>query len=186
MADSAVPSGLAGNVSGLVMATLNRGMAGNAVELLALRGDERVLDIGFGPGVSLEMLNRSVSRGAVAGIDPSEVMFAHAQRRNRRAIQQGRIDLRVGTVDSLPWPDSYFDAVCALNTAHLWVSIDRALDEIRRVLRTGASVVIGASGRETELRYQLPGSLRAADFTTVRVHERRGRRGLDIFATATA
>ena len=52
------------------------------IELLDLKEDEHVLEIGFGPGVAIQMASQRVPRGVVVGIDHSEVMLRQAMKRN--------------------------------------------------------------------------------------------------------
>jgi ubiquinone/menaquinone biosynthesis C-methylase UbiE len=71
----------------------NKPMNRRAAELLEVRPDERVLEIGFGPGRLIQVLAQRVSAGLVAGLDPSEVMVGQAARRNREFTRQGRVEL---------------------------------------------------------------------------------------------
>jgi ubiquinone/menaquinone biosynthesis C-methylase UbiE len=117
------------------MAAGNADMEHHAVAALDLRGDEAVLEIGFGPGVGVRRLERRLPGGYVAGVDPSEVMLAQARRRNRRAIAAGRVDLRLGTASALPWPTDRFDGVVSVNNIQEWPSVKDDLGEIRRILK---------------------------------------------------
>jgi ubiquinone/menaquinone biosynthesis C-methylase UbiE len=59
--------------------------------------------VGF--GVVVQRLAKLVSAGHVAGIDPSREMVDQARARNAAAIESGRVDLRHGSVESLPFAD---------------------------------------------------------------------------------
>ena len=77
------------------------------------------------------------ARGAkVCAVDFSETMVA-AARRNAPSV-----DCRQGDAQDLPYPDNTFDAVvCGYGILHV-PEPDRALAEMRRVLRPGARVAI--------------------------------------------
>src|SRR5690349_13910076 len=92
------PHGWRGIVIGWLMERLNAPVNRAVLERLALRGDEAVLEIGFGPGALAKALLRRLPNGRVAGVDPSALMVAKARRANRRALQEGRADLREGRV----------------------------------------------------------------------------------------
>jgi ubiquinone/menaquinone biosynthesis C-methylase UbiE len=62
------------------------------LSLLELQAEDRVLEVGFGPGTAIEHVARLATRGFVAGIDPSEVMLRQASGRNRNHIRQGRVN----------------------------------------------------------------------------------------------
>src|SRR5882757_6220116 len=96
------PKGILGRLGGIVMARTNRDCAAWVTDLLAIQGNDKVLEVGFGPGVGIGLLARLASAGHVAGVDPSGEMVEQATARNANAIQSGRVDLRHGSVESLP------------------------------------------------------------------------------------
>jgi hypothetical protein len=64
------PQGVLGRLGGLIMTRMNRNMAARAIALLDVQPHDRVLEIGFGPGVGIELLARVVSSGRVVGVMP--------------------------------------------------------------------------------------------------------------------
>ncbi|MBV8033179.1 MAG: class I SAM-dependent methyltransferase [Betaproteobacteria bacterium] len=100
----------------------------------------RVLDLGCGPAMMAgPLLERSRE---VWGVDASERMIALGEARMGSHPERGRLHLRVGTAERLPFPEASFDAVVAMGVLeYVW---DRAssLAEIRRVLRPGGVVAI--------------------------------------------
>jgi ubiquinone/menaquinone biosynthesis C-methylase UbiE len=108
------PKGIFGRLGGLIMARMNRQCAAWVTDLLGIRPHDRVLEVGFGPGVGIELLARSASGGYVAGVDPSAEMLEQAAARNVKAIESGRVDLRSGSVESLPFDDHTFTKALAI------------------------------------------------------------------------
>ena len=137
-----LPRGVLGRIAGEAMTFFNAGIEARAIDLLGLNGSGRALEIGFGPGVGVRMLTQRLPEGRVAGIDPSRTMIDMASSRNRRAIAEGTVDLRQGTVSQLPWPDESFDGVVSTNNVQLWESVASDLKEVARVLAPGGRVVI--------------------------------------------
>jgi SAM-dependent methyltransferase len=90
------PKGIAGRVGGVIMAHMNRDAATEIIELQDVQPDDEVLEIGFGPGVALQVLLQHASTGKVAGVDVSHEMVAQAALRNAPAVRDGRLDLRQG------------------------------------------------------------------------------------------
>src|ERR687891_2498384 len=105
------PRGFGGRAAGWVMATRGSNRSRNvwAVGLLDVQPDDRVLEIGFGPGVAIGKIARRATRGQVCGVDHSEVMVRQARRRNAAAVREGRIDLRLGSAEEIPDFGAPFD-----------------------------------------------------------------------------
>lgn len=98
------PRGALGWLAGAVMAVENRQRNAFAISLLDVQPADHVLEIGFGPGVTIQRLAELVPRGSVTGVDSSSVMVGQARRRNAQAIQQGRVAIHHGSAASLPFP----------------------------------------------------------------------------------
>lgn len=135
------PTGLLGRLAGRLLAKSDaddRWIVG----LLDPRSDEQVLDVGCGPGLTVELLAERVVEGRVCGVDPSVEMLGQAASRNRSAIQSGRVELRPGSAASVPYPDASFSTVCTLHTVYFWPSLEAGARELRRVLRSGGRLMI--------------------------------------------
>jgi SAM-dependent methyltransferase len=136
------PSGLAGLLMRRVLNKVNARVNRTALDLLELRRDDRLLDIGFGGGLVLrEALNR-LPEGFVAGIEISEPMLKLARRKFHRELRAGRLALEEGNVSSIPFPDASFSHVTAVNTLHFWPDPAGGLREALRVLKPGGRIVI--------------------------------------------
>jgi len=136
------PSGLFGRFIGNGMAKRNIYDAQWTVSLLDIQPQQRVLEIGFGPGVSTQIVAEKASQGFVAGIDHSQTMIQAASQRNAKAIQTGRMELKQGEVGSLPYPDESFDIVLSLHSIYFWQNPVECLREIKRVLRPDGRLAI--------------------------------------------
>lgn len=143
------PSGFWGSVAGSIMAhrASNRERAHWTVELLRIRPEDRVLEVGFGPGVAIEQASRAASRGRVVGIDHSEVMLDQATRRNARAIAEGRVELRLAAVESLPDLGEPFDAIFAINSVDFWPDPVAQLERLRGLLVEGGRLALAVQPR---------------------------------------
>src|SRR5450759_1107921 len=98
------PGGIAGRMAGWVMAHRRSNQQRNrwAVSLLEVQPTERVLEIGFGPGIAIAELARRATQGHVYGIDHSQVMVGQASRRNADAVRARRVCLTRAPVEQLP------------------------------------------------------------------------------------
>src|SRR6266851_1904816 len=136
------PKGFLGRIAGLLMVITNRQINRFAVEMLEVQARDRVLEIGFGPGACIAMLAERATNGLVAGVDPSPTMIAQASARNRTDVRSGRVELKVGSVSAIPYPNASFDKVCSINNIYFWPSRGDDLREIRRVMKEGGTVAL--------------------------------------------
>jgi arsenite methyltransferase len=112
------------------------------IKLLALRGGERVLDVGCGPGFLCENIAEVVGRdGAVTGIDISGDLIALCRRRNPPTW----LSYVVGDATNIGQPDAYFDVVACTQVAEYVPDVDRVVSEAFRVLRPGGRAVFVAT-----------------------------------------
>jgi SAM-dependent methyltransferase len=143
------PRGTAGRVTAWEMAhrPSNRRRSEWVVSLLDARPTDRVLEIGFGPGLAVAELARA-GVGQVYGIDHSVVMARQAARRNAAAIRTGRVTLARASVDQLPPAfGGPFDAIFAINSLGFWPAPAEQLAELRRRLAPGGRIAIASQPR---------------------------------------
>jgi SAM-dependent methyltransferase len=173
------PRGLAGRLAGweMTLRPSNRKRNAWAVSLLDVQPTDRVLEIGFGPGVAIGELARRATRGQVVGIDHSEAMRAHAARRNAAAIRAGRVSLIVASVENPPDFNRPFDKILAVNNMGMWPEPALRLKQLAGLLRGGGLIAIvsqprcpGATAETTAgAASQIVELLEAAGFVASRV-----------------
>lgn len=148
------PSGVFGRFIGNSMARSNEYDARWTISLLNIQPESHVLEIGFGPGVSIQYASEKATQGFVAGIDHSDTMVQAARRRNAVAIKAGRVDLKQGDVSSLPYPDKTFDRVFSIHSIYFWARPADCLKELRRVLKPNGllALTIEPKDKWTELQ----------------------------------
>lgn len=111
------------------------------LDVLRLRPDLRVLDVGCGTGFpALELAGRIGPRGWVAGVDPWRAALARA-RAKAAQYELAHVEFFDATAEALPFADASFDAVVSNNGLNNVADVARALAECRRVLRPGGQLV---------------------------------------------
>jgi SAM-dependent methyltransferase len=98
-------------------------------DLAGLRGGERVLDVGCGPGALTTELVKRLGSATVAAVDPSEPFVAAAKARHPG------VDVRQASAERLPFPDGTFDATLAQLVVHFMSDPVAGLAEMARVTR---------------------------------------------------
>jgi ubiquinone/menaquinone biosynthesis C-methylase UbiE len=166
------PKGVLGRLGGVIMARVNRDAAAQVIEVLDVRPDDKVLEIGFGPGVAIQLLLHRVPAGSVAGVDYSQEMVRQAAARNAAALRNRRVDLRYGSVERLPFADETFDKALAINSMQAWPDARAGLREIRRVLKHGGNAALGFTVNSGQPKEGVEELLAAAGFAQVRITDR--------------
>ncbi|MDQ3829524.1 MAG: class I SAM-dependent methyltransferase [Candidatus Tectomicrobia bacterium] len=92
-------------------------------------------------------------------------MVEQAEARNAKAIAAGKVALRRGTVERLPFEPATFDKALAINSMQVWPDAVAGLREIRRVLKPGGRVALGFTRWSGQARAGLAEALTAAGFT---------------------
>ena len=143
------PRGFFGRLAGWEMALRSSNRRRNtwAVDLLDVRPTDRVLEIGFGPGIAIRELSRRATQGYVCGLDHSEEMLRQAKKRNRQAVRAGRVDLRLASADRLPAFDRPFDRILAVNNFGMWQDPIECLKKLRLAMASGARIAIVSQPR---------------------------------------
>jgi SAM-dependent methyltransferase len=105
-----------------------------AFDALAIAHGTRILDCGCGAGGALIA---AAGREAVpCGFDPSVNMLTIARERLTTA------DLRIGELESIPWPNGEFDAAMAINSLQFAQNAQMGVHEMGRVCREGGAVLV--------------------------------------------
>jgi len=163
------PQGILGRLGGIIMARTNADCGAWVTDLLEVRANDSVLEVGFGPGVTIQRLSKLAAAGHVAGIDSSREMVEQARARNAAAIQSGRVDLRHGSVESLPFGDASFDKALAINSMQVWPDAAAGLREMRRVIKPGGGIALGFTIYSGQPNRGLAETLTAAGFAKAHV-----------------
>lgn len=132
--------GFLGGFAGQAMASLNRRAEAEAIDLLAPLPNARVLVVGFGPGVGVELLARRLPAGHIIGVDPSRTMMRQAVRRNRSLIAAGKVELAAALAEAVPAASGTFDGVLAVNTLQMCEPFAPTARELARVMKPGAKL----------------------------------------------
>lgn len=135
-----VPRGPLGSVGARMMPTLVRPLYAMMAKELDLQPDDDLLEVGCG---SARLLHEQASHVRhVAGLDASEIQVGMARRRLADRIAAGTAEIVLGDAMALPWEDGRFSVVGSLNCLKFVPDPQKALQEMRRVLRPGGRAVL--------------------------------------------
>jgi len=149
------PSGRAGYIAGVLMNIFQTRTYISIIDHDNTRLGDTLLDIGCGGGAFINRLIKRKKIKQAYAVDHSEKMIELAAKKNRNLISAGIVHVESAAVDSLPFPDEMFNTVSALETIQFWARLDRAADEVRRVLKPqGLFLIINRFPQEDSPWYQ--------------------------------
>src|SRR6266568_7052431 len=109
-----------------------------AIQLMRVPADGRVLDVGCGSGWATRLLAGYAINGQVTGIDISDEMIRVA-RESSQAFPN--TDFEIASAEQLPFSDHEFTHAFSMESLYYYRNIPKALKEIHRVLKPGGLFV---------------------------------------------
>jgi len=103
---------------------------------------KRLLDVGCGTGHFLKYLKDRSEPFEIYGVEPSQIL-------RRAARKNTNLPVKNGLLDSLPFPDAYFDVVTCYDVLEHSKKLKRNLSELKRVLKPGGLLFIQAPNYES-------------------------------------
>jgi ubiquinone/menaquinone biosynthesis C-methylase UbiE len=177
------PSGFLGSIAGFIMTHRVSNQERNiwAVDLLDLQLNDNVLEIGFGPGIALEMMSKFIASGTIYGIDHSQKMYSLAQKRNQNVITAGRMKLFLDSISNLPEFTKKIDKVLDVNSFQFWNDPLNSLIALRKCMKKGGTIAIvhqprtpGSTASDAvEAGNKISSFLKEAGFEKIAIHNKK-------------
>lgn len=136
------PDGEIGIEVGKRMNEGNALMHALVMELLDVRDNHSVFEIGFGNGKFIPEILGKAKDLSYSGVDISSTMLEEAQGVIRAAGISGQANVQLGNVSALPFPDGQFDRAFTINTIYFWEDPANDIKEIYRVLKPGGMFLL--------------------------------------------
>lgn len=188
------PTGWLGRLMLRAMNITHSGLTDWGLKHVVIGKCDVILDVGCGGGRAVQKLAGIAISGRVHGIDSSEASVTISRTTNKQFIEAGQVEIRRGSVSSLPFADSEFDLVTAVNSHGHWPDLVGGMKEVLRTLKPGGTLMLLGGGYKggrhsarnerfaqligvaLQSRDELGGLFVAAGYVDVRVFEddRRG------------
>jgi ubiquinone/menaquinone biosynthesis C-methylase UbiE len=110
----------------------HRPVGEQALALMNVPADARVLDVGCGSGWATRLLADYAGNGRVTGIDISDEMVRLARESSQ---PYANIDFQTASAEQLPFANNEFTHAFSMESLYYYADISKALKEIHRVLR---------------------------------------------------
>jgi len=120
-----------------------------AVDTLAVRPADRLLECGCGHGVAVSLVCERLATGTILAIDRSPKMIEMAKRRNREHVQAGRARFEAVSLEDVDLGKSRFHKIFAFNVAPFWLEPETAFGIVRKHLAKDGTFYLFWDARHT-------------------------------------
>jgi ubiquinone/menaquinone biosynthesis C-methylase UbiE len=137
------PTGLFGRlVMSIIFDKGNANINRFVYELMSVRKDDHILEIGFGTGKLIYKMAKRIDKGLIEGVDFSSTMVSIAQRRNKKNIAKGKVKIIKGDFDEISFQKESFNKACSVNTIYFWPEPENTTKNIADILKPEGMFVV--------------------------------------------
>ena len=111
-------------------------------ELMSVKTDERIIEIGSGTGKLIYQMAQNIDNGLIEGIDFSKVMVSIARKRNKKNITNGKVKILEGNFDEMPFEKESFTKACSINTLYFWPEPAQTAKKIAKILKPDGKLIL--------------------------------------------
>jgi cyclopropane fatty-acyl-phospholipid synthase-like methyltransferase len=174
------PTGFLGIFTANLMAKNNQKNYDRLIMDLDLQPQDKLLEIGYGPGIGIRLIAEKCSTCTIHGIDFSKLMYKRASKYNKQYIDAGRVQLQHGDFLHVPVAQNEYDKIFCLNVVYFWNELRAPFEKVHSLLKQSGSLHIYMADKQVLLEKKAPDSvfnkysieqveeaLKAAGFTSV-------------------
>jgi ubiquinone/menaquinone biosynthesis C-methylase UbiE len=121
------------------MSGIRSSLTEKLIEMLALKGDEWILDLATGTGRVARPLSKYIQTGRIVGVDQALAMLAVGHRHEDPIPRYRQI---AGEADKLPFKSNAFDRAFVSFSLHHFGNPSGVASEVLRVLKKGGRFVV--------------------------------------------
>lgn len=138
------PSGAVGRVITKIWSSYFKDLSLWVIRQTAISDNSRILEVGYGGGSTIKNLIALGKNLEIHGVDISKESYQTTKRINRESVQNGSVQLKIGSVEALPYQNQYFDVVFAIQTHLFWKDLKKGFQEIYRVMSSHSILVVAS------------------------------------------
>lgn len=181
------PTGFFGNFSSRIMIKGNRNKYATIIKDMDIQPDDKLLEIGYGPGIGIRMIADLCGSCTIHGIDFSKLMYKKAGNYNKSNIDKGKVQLQYGDYLNVSMSKNQYDKIFCLNVIYFWDELNKPLEITRSLLKTNGTFYIFMIHADTLKKKKAPdrifnkysidqvvASLKSAGFSVVEHYFKNG------------
>ena len=126
------------------------------IRQLDLQPHQHLLEVGCGSGLLLAAVASKLNNDFLAAIESDITLYRQAHRRNKLLVQQEILQLHLGQLYDLPYPNSYFHTIYGSGSHYAWINLATECLRLSTLLRAGGRLILlsqpGHFRKEEDLR----------------------------------
>jgi SAM-dependent methyltransferase len=131
------PTGLFGMFTSNLMIKGNKSSYDNLIKDLNIKANDKILEIGYGPGIGINLIAETCQSCIIHGIDFSKLMYRRATELNRKYIDDKRAKLLFGDFLTTNIGTYDYDKIFCLNVVYFWDDLQPPFEKIKSLLKKG-------------------------------------------------
>jgi ubiquinone/menaquinone biosynthesis C-methylase UbiE len=129
------PAGLFGIFTSNLMIKGNKNNYDVLITEMNIQPHDKILEIGYGPGIGINMIAEKYNSCIIHGIDFSKLMYKRASKLNKKYIDSDKVKLLMGDFITTKIDSNNYDKVFCLNVVYFWNELQTPFERIRSILK---------------------------------------------------
>jgi ubiquinone/menaquinone biosynthesis C-methylase UbiE len=129
------PTGVLGKIISDLMIIGNRPAYESLIKDLRINSNDKILEIGYGPGIGIDLISKRFETCEIYGIDFSELMYRKATKRNKHVINKNQVHLFYGDFIDTEIGIVSFDKIFCINVVYFWNDLQKPFERVKSLLK---------------------------------------------------
>ena len=142
------PNGFLGKVISNLMIIGNRSAYENMIKYLTIKSNDKIQEIGYGPGIGIGLISERYESCEIFGVDFSQLMHKRASKRNSKFIKNNRVHLMYGDFIENELSTTGFDKIFCINVVYFWDDLQKPFEKVNSLLKDDGTFCLYMAGKD--------------------------------------